>query len=142
LSNEHGVIELAIYPNRITTRFIPIAGKTYSDTATTFCDGVATDTIPTPPDTTQTPPDTVPTPPSIQLKVVGRSDATKDYMTLSWTGATGANVDVFRNGALISVQVNDGHYVNSRVIQPRPTVYRYKVCGTSGCSNEASVSYP
>ena len=35
---------------------------------------------------------------SIVLSVSGKTDATKQYMTLTWTGATGATVDVYRNG--------------------------------------------
>src|SRR5205814_8673957 len=62
------------------------------------------------------PPDPAPAP-SITLEASGRSDATKQYMTLVWTGANGATVDVFRNGTRITVTDNDGHYTNSRSFQ-------------------------
>ncbi|HEU4682749.1 MAG TPA: PKD domain-containing protein, partial [Gemmatimonadales bacterium] len=81
-------------------------------------------------------------PSSITLTVSGRQDATKQYMTLAWTGASGANVDVFRNGALIKTTENDGHYTNSRSFTD-PATYTYKVCqaGSSTCSNEATVEF-
>ncbi len=82
------------------------------------------------------------TKPAIALTVVGRSDATKQYMTLDWTGAVGATVDVFRNGIRIITTENDGHYGNSRSFTS-PTTYVYKVCqaGTTTCSNEATVVF-
>jgi hypothetical protein len=80
--------------------------------------------------------------PAISLTVVGRSDATKQYMTLDWTGAVGAMVDVFRNGIRIITTENDGHYGNSRSFTG-PATYVYKVCqaGTTTCSNEATVVF-
>jgi PKD repeat protein len=82
------------------------------------------------------------TKPAISLTVVGRSDATKQYMTLDWTGAIGATVDVFRNGVRIITTENDGHYGNSRNFTG-PATYVYKVCqaGTTTCSNEATVVF-
>jgi PKD repeat protein len=81
-------------------------------------------------------------PSSITLTVSGRQDATKQYMTLDWTGAVGASVDVFRNGARITTTPNDGHYTNSRNFTD-PATYTYKVCqaGSSVCSNEATVEF-
>jgi thermitase len=82
------------------------------------------------------------TKPAISLTVVGRSDATKQYMTLDWTGAVGAMVDVFRNGIRLLTTENDGHYGNSRNFTG-PATYVYKVCqaGTTVCSNEATVVF-
>jgi PKD repeat protein len=81
-------------------------------------------------------------PSSINLTVTGREDATKQYMTLTWTGAVGTSVDVFRNGARITTTANDGHYTNSRSFTGAAT-YTYRVCqaGTSVCSNEATVEF-
>jgi PKD repeat protein len=80
--------------------------------------------------------------PAISLTVVGRSDATKQYMTLDWTGAVGATVDVFRNGVRLLTTENDGHYGNSRNFTG-PATYVYQVCqaGTTTCSNEATVVF-
>ena len=80
--------------------------------------------------------------PAIVLSVTGRTDATKQYMTLKWTGASGATVDVYRNGPLLTSTPNDGLYTNSRNFTASAT-YTYKVCqvGTSTCSNEATVAF-
>ena len=82
------------------------------------------------------------TAPPISLRASGRSDATKQYMTLDWTGATGTNVDIYRNGPLLTATLNDGHYTNSRTFTG-PATYGYKVCnaGTTTCSNEATVVF-
>ncbi len=85
---------------------------------------------------------TAPPPPTIALTVTGRTDATKQYMTLRWTGAAGATMDVYRNGPLFTNTANDGLYVNSRIFQGAAS-YTYKVCqvGTTICSNEATVTF-
>jgi hypothetical protein len=85
---------------------------------------------------------TVSAPSSIPLTVTGRVDATKQYMTLWWTGASGAMVDVYRNGPRLTTTENDGRYGNSRTFTG-PATYVYKVCeaGTTTCSNEASVVF-
>jgi PKD repeat protein len=85
---------------------------------------------------------TVTKPPSIVLTVSGRTDATKQYMTLDWTGARGTNVDVYRNGVLIKATPNDGHYVNSRTFRGAAS-YTYKICetGSTVCSNQATVVF-
>lgn len=83
-----------------------------------------------------------PPPPAFSLTATGREDATKQYMTLDWTGASGSSVDVFRNGVRITSTANDGHYTNSRTFTGAAT-YVYKVCqaGTTTCSNEATVQF-
>jgi PKD repeat protein len=79
---------------------------------------------------------------SIALALTGRVDATKQYVSLDWTGATGATVDAYRNGGLLVNTANDGHYVYSRNL-PGAASYTFKLCqaGTTVCSNEASVSF-
>jgi PKD repeat protein len=79
---------------------------------------------------------------AIALSVSGREDATKQYMTLTWTGAGGSTVDVYRNGAFHMNTLNDGRYTNSRSFTA-PITYTYKVCetGTTICSNPASVTF-
>ena len=124
--NVPGVIQLSIYPDRITTQFIPIAGKAYADAATTRCDAQ---------------PDIVGTP-TIRLSVTGqkRTDG-RAYMTLTWSGATGPTVKVYLNSAVITEQANDGYYVNSRAYSG-PVTYSYKVCDAAGCSPEVRASIP
>jgi PKD repeat protein len=78
----------------------------------------------------------------IVLRVTGRVDLTRQYMTLTWTGMVGTPAAVFRDGRLITNTVNDGKYTNSRLYR-QPITYVYKVCraGTSTCSNLASVTF-
>ena len=79
---------------------------------------------------------------SIVLAVSGRVDATKQYMTLTWTGARGTAVNIYRNGALLGSTENDGKYTNSRNFIG-PATYAYKVCETAStrCSNTATVVF-
>ncbi len=79
---------------------------------------------------------------AIALRVTGRVDSTKHYMTLTWTGASGAAVDVHRDGRFLTSTPNDGKYTNSRNFIG-PATYVYKVCetGSAVCSNEASVTF-
>jgi chitodextrinase len=94
------------------------------------CDGRTVNPAPTP----------VPT--TIALKVTGRSDSIKQYMTLTWTGARGLTVDVYRNGVYRKNTPNDGKVADSKFFTG-PATYIYKVCeaGTYICSNPASVSF-
>jgi hypothetical protein len=61
---------------------------------------------------------------------------------LEWSGATSANVDVYRDGALIATTANDGFYTDN-IDQRGGGSYTYRVCeaGTSTCSIEAKVNY-
>ena len=61
-------------------------------------------------------------------------------INLTWTGASGANVDVLRGAALIATTPNDGQH-DDRV---QSGTYQYRVCnaGTTVCSNTASVTVP
>jgi PKD repeat protein len=79
---------------------------------------------------------------TITLSVTGRTDATKQYMTLTWTGARSPTVDIYRDGLFLKNDLNDGKYTNSRNL-PGAASYVYKVCeaGTTTCSNEARVTF-
>ena len=78
----------------------------------------------------------------IVLSATGRSDATAQYMTLRWTGATGSSVDIYRNGARLRTTANDGSDTNGLTFQGNAT-YVFRVCqaGTTVCSNEATVTF-
>jgi hypothetical protein len=121
----HGLLLLGLYPGGYSWKHLALPGATFADAGSAACSGSV-----------------VPPPSSISLTVSGRTDATKQYMTLRWTGAGGATVDVYRNGSRITNTANDGYYVNSRTFQGAVT-YVYKVCqaGSSVCSNEASVTF-
>jgi PKD repeat protein len=79
---------------------------------------------------------------AIVLAASGRSDGTKQYMTLTWTGATGTTVDVYRNGQFLKNTANDGRDTNSRTFQGAAT-YVFRICqaGSTTCSNEATVVF-
>ena len=121
----HGVLLLGLHASGYTWRHLALAGQTFTDNGSSPCSGA--------------PPEP---PPSIVLAVTGRSDATKQYMTLTWTGASATLLDVYRNGSRITTTENDGRYTNSRTYQGTAT-YTYKVCavGTSNCSNSATISF-
>ncbi|OGZ42197.1 MAG: hypothetical protein A3C80_03065 [Candidatus Ryanbacteria bacterium RIFCSPHIGHO2_02_FULL_45_43] len=61
---------------------------------------------------------------------------------LSWSGATSGNVDVYRNGSVITTTPNDGTYTDN-INQKGGGTFTYKICeaGTSVCSNESIVAF-
>jgi hypothetical protein len=79
---------------------------------------------------------------AIALSATGRSDGTAQYMSLKWSGATGAMVDIYRNGSRLRTVANDGSDTNGRTFQGAAT-YVFKVCqaGSTVCSNEATVTF-
>ena len=86
---------------------------------------------------------TVPRPSTnIVLTASGWSDGTAQYMSLKWTGASGAMVDIYRNGSRIRTTANDGSDTNGRTFQGA-AIYTFKVCeaGSSVCSNEVTVVF-
>lgn len=76
------------------------------------------------------------------LSAVGFKQQGLHKADLTWSGATSTNVDIYRNGAVITTTANDGAHrdnINNR----GGGSYIYKVCeaGTSTCSNEATVTF-
>lgn len=71
-------------------------------------------------------------------KVKGRQKA-----DLAWSGATTADVDVYRDGSVIATVQNSGSYTDNIDHRGGNAVYTYKVCeaGTATCSNEAVVAF-
>ena len=71
------------------------------------------------------------------FKVRGRQRA-----NLTWTGATSSNVDIYRDGSLITTTANDGAYEDN-IGSRGGGSYVYQVCeaGTSTCSNTATVIF-
>lgn len=84
---------------------------------------------------------TPPPPATITLSVSGRTVRNTFYADLAWSGATSGNVDVYRNGALVTTTANDGAYTDR--VGKKSGTYSYRVCqaGTSTCSNDASVTF-
>jgi len=79
---------------------------------------------------------------SITLTVTGRTDATKHYITHNWSGATGTNVDFWRNGVRINSTPNDGRHTSSHKFKGTAT-WRVKICqagSSTVCSPERSIT--
>jgi len=127
--NVLGVLTVKLGAGSYSWSYAPVPNKPFKDEGTTECHG-SSQTPPPPPSS------------SVALTATGRSDATKQYMGLSWTGARGESVNVHRNGAFLRSSQNDGSYGNSRSFIG-PATYRYKVCeqGSSVCSNTSTVVF-
>jgi hypothetical protein len=59
---------------------------------------------------------------------------------LSWVGASGSTVDVYRNNSRVASTANDGAYTD---VMKKPGTFTYKVCvkGTTTCSNTSTVTF-
>ena len=81
---------------------------------------------------------TEPLPPVITLSAMVNYATSPAQIQLSWSGATGANVDVFRNGVLFTTTLNDGF----AIVTANPGTYVFRICNsgsTTGCSNDVTV---
>ena len=73
---------------------------------------------------------------------VARVTNRKKFVDLSWSGATGTNVEIYRdNVRVVASTPNDGAYTD----QPKgkgPS-FTYRVCNVGGtvCSNNAAVTF-
>ena len=84
-----------------------------------------------------------PTPGPIILSAQRKKINGINTVRLSWSGATSANIDMYRNGVLIVTTPNDGRYDDSTGDTGRAQ-YRYHACdaGTKTCSNQVKVNFP
>jgi aqualysin 1 len=64
------------------------------------------------------------------------------YADLTWAGAAGTHVDVYRNGTIVVTTDNDGAHTD-KIGNVGGSSYTYRVCeaGTNSCSNSATVSF-
>jgi hypothetical protein len=105
------------------------------------------DATPTPtptatPSPTATPTPT-PTPGPITLSARGYKVQGQQRVDLSWNGATSNNIDIYRNGVLITTVPNiPGFYTDNIGTRGKGT-YTYRVCdaGTQNCSNQVTVKF-
>jgi aqualysin 1 len=82
------------------------------------------------------------TPNPFTLTAQGYIRGNRRRADLSWSGATGANVDVYRNNVRITTTTNDGFHTD--IIGGRDAgTFTYRVCnaGTSTCSNNSTVTF-
>jgi hypothetical protein len=80
---------------------------------------------------------------AITLSAVGRKVGGINTVRLTWSGATSANIDVYRNGPPpIATVPNTGTYTDSTGDTGRAR-YTYRVCeaGTATCSNDVTVTF-
>jgi len=89
-----------------------------------------------------TPAATSPPPSGVNLSATGYKIKGAQRVDLSWTGATSATVDVYRNGVRIVTTANDGTQSDALNKKGNGT-YTYQLCeaGTSVCSNTARVVF-
>jgi hypothetical protein len=82
-------------------------------------------------------------PVSFTLGAARRKVGGINTVRLTWSGATSANIDVYRNNLLITTTANTGTYTDSTGDTGRAR-YTYRVCeaGTDTCSNDARVVFP
>ena len=79
---------------------------------------------------------------TISLSANGYKVKGRHSIDLAWSGADSTNVDVYRNGSLITTTANDGAYTDS-TNNRGGAVYNYQLCeaGTSSCSSEVTVVF-
>jgi chitodextrinase len=122
-----GVIKLTLHDNSYDWQFVPIAGKTFTDSGSGTCN---TKTAKAP--DTQAP--SVPT----GLKVLS---TTSSQVSLSWTASTdnvGVNhYNVFRNNVVVGTSVTPNYTDNTA--QPG-TTYNYSVSAVDAATNESAHS--
>ena len=80
----------------------------------------------------------VPQPGQITLTVTSVPGQFGGDVTLTWTGANGVTVDIYRNGAKVAETANDGSWSELVAFG----TYSYRVCdaGTARCSIDVSVT--
>ena len=78
----------------------------------------------------------------ITLSAARRKVGGINAVRLTWSGANSANIDVYRDAALIVTTANDGSYIDSTGDTGRAR-YRYRVCeaATATCSNDVRVIF-
>jgi Tol biopolymer transport system component len=85
---------------------------------------------------------TTPATASVQLSVTGYKVQGRQKADLTWSGATSANVDVYRNNVLVGTTANDGFHTD-HINNRGGGSYTYRVCeaGTGTCSNNVTITF-
>ena len=78
----------------------------------------------------------------ITLTATGYKVKGQQHADLSWSGASAASVDVYRDGTRITTTANDGAYTDA-INRKGGGSYVYRVCnaGTTTCSSNATVTF-
>ena len=79
---------------------------------------------------------------NVTLALAGSKNKGKHIIDLSWSGATSANVDIFRDGGLLTTTANDGAYRDATNNKGGGS-YAYQVCeaGTRVCSDVENIAF-
>jgi hypothetical protein len=79
---------------------------------------------------------------AIVLTTRGYRSGGRNRTDLTWSGASGTNVDVYRNGARVTTTANDGAHTDV-LAKNQAGTFTYKVCnaGTTTCSNDSIVNF-
>ncbi len=79
----------------------------------------------------------------ITLSAVGYRVRGKHTVDLSWSGGTSTDVDIYRDGDVITTVSNSDFYTDSIGVRGGNVRYTYQVCeaGTQNCSNEVIVRF-
>jgi hypothetical protein len=96
---------------------------------------------PTPTATPTTTP--TPTPGQITLSARGYKVQGRQAVDLSWNGASSNNIDIYRNGVLITTVPNIPGFYTDQIGARGKGTYTYRVCnaGTQNCSNQITVRF-
>lgn len=83
-----------------------------------------------------------PSPTDFTLSALGYKVRGLQKVDLTWVGSSAQNVDIYRDGSLISTTVNDGEQTDA-INQKGGGSYLYQLCeaGTSTCSNNTTVNF-
>jgi hypothetical protein len=94
------------------------------------------------PTATPTPTPT-PTPGQITLSARGYRVRGMHTVDLTWSGATSANIDIYRDGVVRATVPNSGSYTDNIGSRGGNVGYIYKACeaATQNCSNEVTVRF-
>lgn len=78
----------------------------------------------------------------VSLNAVGYKVRGKWHADLSWSGATTGNVDIYRDGSLLTTTANDGAYTDATSFKGGGSM-TYQVCeaGSSTCSDSVTLIY-
>ena len=78
----------------------------------------------------------------ISLSTSGYKVRGRHQIDLTWSGATSTDVDVYRNGSLLTTTANDGAYTDATNNRGGAS-YTHQVCeaGTSTCSPEVTTTF-
>ncbi len=92
-------------------------------------------------DGSEPPPPPPPPPSSISLATSGYKVKGNPYADLTWSGATSTNVDIYRDGSLLTTTANDGAHTDAPIKGTASATYSVCEAGTSTCSADVVATF-